>query len=238
MLFCEKTAFGEDFLKCNCYSCRTTLCWSFSRGTEQMHSLLSAICDGTNKVSNIQQYIGWQVLNHLPQESAQKQCTHFYFRFWTEGKTDLWTPGGKTVFEWRPASGFKNVKHLCGYGKEAACVTQAKIALRRGANPRFMGQAEPRLGRAFNLKQGSAWRMLRHAPNCGPILLLPHRPGRAEKGDTQPGHGVRGSKWQVQGNDRRERVTFNHINGCRFQKLSLLQAFTLLMKCHANSVKS
>lgn len=58
-------------------------------------------------------------------------------------------PGGKTVFERRPASGFKNMKYLRGYGKQAGCMRQAKISFRRGANPHFMGLAESWLVRAI-----------------------------------------------------------------------------------------
>lgn len=39
----------------------------------------------------------------------------------------------------------------------------------------------------------------------------------------------------MEGNDGREHVTFNHINGCQFHKLSLLQEFTSLTKCCVNS---
>lgn len=137
------------------------------------------------------------MLNHLPRESAQKQCTHFYCRFWTEGKTDL-RNSCKTGLEWRPASAFKNVKHL-GYGKQAGCVTRAKTSLRRGAETRFMGQAKPWLQRPFYLKGESAWRMLRHAPNRGLTLLSPHQSGQATKGDTLPEHEV---LWGINGKYR------------------------------------
>lgn len=67
-----------------------------------------------------------------------------------------------------------------------------------------MGQAKPWLQRPFYLKEESAWRMLRNAPNWGLILLSPHQPGKAAEGDALSEHEVGGGdKGQVQGNDRR-----------------------------------
>lgn len=52
---------------------------------------------------------------------------------------------------------------------------------------------------------------------------LPHQE-RQQRGCLPGARDSGWDKWQVWGNDRRKLITFNHINGCRFQKL--LQMFT------------
>lgn len=105
---------------------------------------------------------------------------------------------------------------------------QGSISLRTGAQTRFMGQAEPRLGRA-RISLGDSLPKARislgDSQTCsawGLILLSAPQPGQAAKG-TLAEHETVEDKQQVQSSDRTEHITFNHINGCHSQKLSLLQ---------------
>lgn len=122
------------------------------------------------------------MLNRLPWESAQIQCTHFYFRFWTEGKTDLWNSWWQNSIWLRTSFKIQKRDVFMRLWERRRLRDASKDFLRKKGKTTFYGTGWAMVGNSCHLKQGSAWRMLRQAPKWGLIPLSPHQPGWAAKG--------------------------------------------------------
>lgn len=110
---------------------------------------------------------------------------------------------------------------------------QGSISLRMGAQTHFMGWAEPWIGRAatWSKDQSGGFSDMQWT-EADPALTSPTWGAgtRGHKGVLARTWGSVEDKQQVQRIDRREHITFNHINGCHLQKLSLLRAPASLME--------
>lgn len=177
------------------------------------------------------------MLNRLPWESAQIQCTHFYFRFWTEGKTNLWNSWWQKSIWLRTSFKIQKREVFMRLWERGRLRDASKDFLRKKGKTTFYGTGWAMVGNSCHLKQGSAWRMLRQAPKWGLIPVSPTRMG--SKGDAQPEDealwGINGKYRAMTEKSALPSITSTDVAS---ENCPCCRRSRPLMKCRANSVKS